>query len=76
MMNKWPISQRMQEITERAGNPNVGRHDLFAEAFDAEIRELRGLQTNWVLVDLSWKIDEMQSRIEHLERELHKAVGR
>jgi len=76
VMNKWPISQRMQEITERVGNPNVGRHDLFVEAVDAEIVGLRGLETNWVIVDLVWKIDEMQARIEQLEINLRKAVGR
>jgi len=67
-MNEWPISQRMQEITERAGNPNDVRHDLFAKAVDAEIGGLRGLETNWVVVDLVWKIQEMQTRIEQLER--------
>lgn len=66
-MNEWPISERMQEITERAGNPNVVRHDLFAEAVDAEIPGLRGLETNWVVIDLLWKIQEMQARIEQLE---------
>jgi len=66
-MNDWPISDRMQEITERVGNPNVVRHDLFAEAVDAEIRALRGLETNWVVIDLLWKIQEMQARIEQLE---------
>jgi hypothetical protein len=66
-MGEWPISERMQEITERVGNPNVVRRDLFAEVVDAEIPGLRGLETNWVVIDLLWKIQEMQTRIEQLE---------
>ena len=72
-MSEWPMSQRMREITESAGHPHVVRHDLFTKAVDAEIGGLRGLETNWVVVDLVWKIDEMQARIEQLERVINDA---
>ena len=67
-MSEWPMSQRMLEITESPGHPNVVRRDLFAKAVDAEIGGLRSLETNWVVVDLVWKIEELQARIDKLER--------
>lgn len=67
-MSEWPMSQRMREITESAGHPHVVARNLFAEAVDAEIGGLRSLETNWVVIDLVWKIEELQARIDKLER--------
>lgn len=66
-MSEWPMSQRMREITEGAGHPHVVARNLFAEAVDAEIGGLRSLETNWVVIDLVWKIQELEARVAELE---------
>lgn len=67
-MSEWPMSQRMREITETVGHPHAVRRDLFIKAVDAELGGLHSLETNWVVVDLVWKIEELQARIDELER--------
>ena len=66
-MSEWPMSQRMREITESAGHPHDVARNLFAEAVDAEIGGLRSLETNWVVIDLVWKIEELEARVAELE---------
>ena len=61
------MSQRMREITESAGHPHDVARNLFAEAVDAEIGGLRSLETNWVVIDLVWKIEELEARVAELE---------
>ena len=61
------MSQRMQDICSDIGYPlEVGREVMDSAVSEAFARAFL-IETNWAVVDLIWKIEELQARVAELE---------